>query len=221
MHNTKSHVIFVSSRHGGSSLLKRKKEKKKEKRGREKVRGNERDWKKNKRQKDISLRQKQWLKTTICSFIFLVTLMCLKIKSSVRGWAMGFSTEQRVQGTQDSHTKNDFSLGVQGDKFFFSVNKPMVLLCSLLSGKLPQLFEFFFILRPGQQTKSQCIWWIQKSVLFRVFFKKSKLGQSRNRFQIKQNKKTYLPLIRIELTERKIKSPIIQNEKLLTYLHKY
>jgi len=43
MHNTKSHVIFVSSRHAGFSLLKRKKEKKKEKRGREKVRGNERD----------------------------------------------------------------------------------------------------------------------------------------------------------------------------------
>ena len=43
MHNTKSHVIFVSSRYGGFSLLKRKKEKKKGKRGREKVRENGRD----------------------------------------------------------------------------------------------------------------------------------------------------------------------------------
>ena len=37
----------------------------------------------------------------------------------------------------------------------------------------------------------------------------------------KTKQKTDLPLIRIELTERKIKSPIIQNEKLLTYLHKH
>ena len=72
-----------------------------------------------KRQKDISLRREQWLKTTICSFIFLVTLMCLKIKSSVTERLSNGVLEQRVQRTQDSHTKNDFSLGVQGDKFFF------------------------------------------------------------------------------------------------------
>lgn len=83
---------------------------------------------------------------------------------------MGFSTEQRVEGTQDSHTKNDFSLGVQGDKFFFSVNKPMILLCSLLSGKLPQLFEIFFILRPGQQTRRASVSDGYKNLFFFVYF---------------------------------------------------
>ena len=184
MHNTKSHVIFVSSRYGGFSLLKRKKEKKKEKRGREKVRGNERDWKK-KRQKDISLRREQWLKTTIRSFIFLVTLMCLKIKSSVvEQWG---SRSTCATHSRFPYEKWLFTRSTRR-QIFFSVNNPMILLCSLLSGKLPQLLEFCFILR-STNSKSQCIWWIQKSVLFGIFCMKSKLGQSRNRFQIKQNKK--------------------------------